>query len=546
MTARPTSPSPTEGGRAERPARPHLGSTRRADDPGDGLEPPDGDPPDDPVWFDREHQQVLLRIESCDTRRDQERAARIASAEQTERIQELNAEEAGLGSDEHLRRIAESSWFPHLRAIRRGANLCWWFDMLLWMALAVSLWFYCRQLVQADDGSTPALLYLAGLVLVPLFASVCARATKGMGQQVAVSRLTDATNIEHTIDRQVRVAGSCAVFGLACLLVLLISFLFTIPGGVGVVQAVSTIVTIGANVTFGLAAGIGSNAAGILEKPSRRETIRCRIEMKKNLRDRLSKFFSVLAVIASGLSAARGAEPAPVWVWLVGTTDLEPIQRRAALDALVRSATTRARQLNVGAIQVVTITGEDILSNMRWVVVPRQAYFEDCAKARPATAIGKTWTQWSPAVVAEHRAQAVAACTARVREQRSQALAEEQGFRNALWSAVSATPRANATRIVPLLNLVLSRPGTRAVDIVSTGVDQSGLPLMSLSVPATTRVTLILTRPDPRHRPYLWDVLQAGKAWSRVKGVVVVGAEEYAGVWPVLNAGSLSRNTGSE
>ncbi len=93
------------------------------------------------------------------------------------------------------------------------------------------------------------------------------------------------------------------------------------------------------------------------------------------------------------------------------------------------------------------------------------------------------------------------------------------------------TPRDDVTtKLVPLLQKILVRPYVLALEVLTDGVDNSGVPITDVVVPDGVPVTLIITRPDPERRsPTLHDVLEAAESWNRIDGITVTTVSEYAG-----------------
>ena len=88
------------------------------------------------------------------------------------------------------------------------------------------------------------------------------------------------------------------------------------------------------------------------------------------------------------------------------------------------------------------------------------------------------------------------------------------------------------TQLIPLLHRLLAQPRIRAIDVLTDGIDHSGLLPSDVQVPQEVAVLFIMTGPNPkRQKPTLRQVLAAAKEWSLVPGVTVTGVTEYQGMW---------------
>jgi hypothetical protein len=372
------------------------------------------------------------------------------------------------------------------------------------------------------------------LILVPLLALALAKGSRGSGRQFALARLTNVDSVADTIDKQVRLAGKLGLVALAFVVAVVVLFFFSPSGSGSWLQVVGSAISFAANLTLGLAAGIGMNAASILAKVSDRDSIEAQIEMKGRARRRLVKLLAAFLIVALlGLGSAVPAQAAErAWAWVIDVTDsVDPTQREAAIAAMIRAALETARRLGIDRIVVVKVGDEDFLSDMSWVPVPPIHTFEDCRNATPPITISKSWITWSPTSLAEGKAAAVRTCVEKQREERSKVAEEEARFTEQLQRGTWLVPRADVTtRIVPLLQTLVVRPYVAAVDAVTDLQDRSGMQPEHLEVPDGIPVTVIVTRPNPaRSTPTLREVLAASDRWAKIKGVTVISAAEYPG-----------------
>jgi hypothetical protein len=387
-------------------------------------------------------------------------------------------------------------------------------------------------------------VYLSALA-VPVLAVACARTAKGLGQHIAVTRLTEPNSVDHSVDRQVAFAGVATVAAGIFLLAILALLFFSPQSWASWATYVSGLLGFGANIALGLSAGVGGNAAELLMKPAERDDIDCQIAMKKRTRRVLRKFF-VTAVLAFGLigsawandthEIAQASHPEHrqevIPVKAVDYSDsLDPEQRERGIAAMVDRAPEQARALGAQAILVITFADELLLANMTWVPVPPKPSLEDCGKVSPKFTVTKGLMPLSPIGAMEARDVEVKACLDRRDRARSLLAEQDRRIRDQLRQAMRVTPRAGvSTRIIPLLQKLTTRPYVGPIEVLTDGIDNSNVPLSILTIPDGVSVTLILARPNPRRRsPTLDDVLAAAERWSRVKNVSVTTVSEYAG-----------------
>jgi len=497
--------------------------------------------PDESDWLDREHQERVSRVERCDTKEGRKAAAKDALGLLTEENQELQALRNAQGGDEHVEACRRCRWFPYQAGLVLGSRLAWMLDAVLWLALWGGLWWLWVRYYEDGGEGTPGWLYLPGALAVPFLALLSARVAKGFGEHVAVTRVTNPDSVDETIDRQVRFAGKGAVAAGVFLLGLLALLFFSPPSWSGWVTYVSSLVGFGANIALGLSAGVGGNAARLLAKPAERDSLDCQIDMKDRTRRYLRRFILVLFLCVGVLLPPVGFAEATdaVWVWAIDTTSsVDPGQREDGVDAMITVAFERARALGVRAIQIIKFSNEVLLADMSWVTVPTDPLREDCTKAVAGPLLSKSLVGLSPSVASGRRDEAVATCTAR-QEAVLRAFDEKLArFREQLKLATRVTPRSDvSTRLVPLLKKLVERPYVAAIDVVTDGIDNSGLALSTVKASEKTPVLLIIARPDPRRRtPTLDEVLRAADAWGRVGGITVTSVSEYRGL-VVLSAG---------
>jgi hypothetical protein len=367
----------------------------------------------------------------------------------------------------------------------------------------------------------------------------CAKGAKALGQQIAVTRFTVATSVRDTINRHVGAFGAAALAGTLCVILAAVLIIFTPESAASWAPLASKVVGFAANLTLGLAAGVGSHVAGILAKPALSESIDCALEMKRRTRRHLTKFLVVLAVCLAALVGHPAiAQNAPkVWVWAIDITDsVDPAQRKEAVAHLIEAGPEKSRQLGAGLIQVVKFDEAVMLSDSIWVPVPAGLVSTDCQKARPVMTDLDSFMNASPGVVAKRKHDAVSACLAHERDKTTAYEFEVRQFRMRLQAATKVTPRADVTtRIVPLLQWLANRPETVAIDVVTDGIDHSRVPLSLLRVPGTVAITFIVTRPNPRRTsPTVKDVLAMAAAWSCVPGIKVTSAGDYLGTSTII------------
>jgi hypothetical protein len=383
------------------------------------------------------------------------------------------------------------------------------------------------------------ILSWSALLLGAVIGFCCAKGAKALGQQVAVTRFTVATSVRDTISRHVAAFGASALAGILFVILAAVLIIFTPESAASWAPLASKVVGFAANLTLGLAAGIGTHVAGILAKPALCESIDCALEMKRRTRRHLTKFLVVVALsLATLIGHPPVAQAAPsVWVWAIDITDsVDPIQRKKAVAHLIQAAPEMAQQLGGGLIQVVRFDEAVMLSDSTWVPVPSTSASIDCQKAKPVMTGIDGFIGLSPGLVARRKQEAVSACLVQERNKAAAYASEVRRFRERLEAATKVTPRADVTtRIVPLLGWLVTRPDTVAITVVTDGIDNSRVPLSTLRIPSKVSVTLIVTRPNPRRsRPTLNDVLTMAAAWSRVPGIKVTSAGDYVGSPPVI------------
>ncbi len=372
-------------------------------------------------------------------------------------------------------------------------------------------------------------LVWAAVLLIPLLAIGCARAARGFGRQVAVTRLTDVANSSNTIREQVRAFGKSGLFAIIMVAGVIALFLF-VSATWG--PFVGSIVGFGANLALGLAAGIGLNVGEILSKPDQRENINVQLEMKNRTRRRLRQYLPILFVLFVLPSFNMLYASEPVWIVAIDASNsVDPVQREEAIESLVRTAPSRARDLDVSAVLVVEFSDKELLSDMRLIPVPDAIQQPDCSNAKPSLQLSKSLVAFSPTFLAARKRDAVAECgrqqTAVQRSNRE----SEALFRNRLRAASVVSVKNNVrTHLVGLLRGLVSRRYVRAIDVISDGIDNSGVPISRVVTTSSLQVTLIITGPNPeRASPTLRDVLEAAEAWDRIDGVTVTTVAEYAG-----------------
>jgi hypothetical protein len=378
------------------------------------------------------------------------------------------------------------------------------------------------------------LLSWAALVFGLILGLYCAKGAKALGQQLAVTRFTSVTSVRDTISRHIAAFGTAAVAGIVFVILAAVLIIFTPDSAPSWAPLASKVVGFAANLTLGLAAGVGTHVASILAKPRLCDSIDCALEMKRRTRWHLTKFLAVVAfslATLAGHSTVADAAPA-VWVWAIDITDsVDPVQRNDAVASLIQHAPETAAQLGAGLIQVVKFDDAVMLSESTWVPVPVPPLPTDCQKAKPMMTDVDGFMGLSPGLVTNRKRQAVSACLAQERDKAGAYASEVHEFRGNLETATRVRPRADVTTlIVPLVEWLLTRPGTVAITLVTDGIDHSHIPLSALRIPSKTSVTLIITRPNQRRtRPTLTEVLNAAAAWGRVPGIEVTSAGDYLG-----------------
>jgi hypothetical protein len=494
--------------------------------------PNDHGPPSEDDFLDREHQARVSRVARCDTAKARAHEAQNEIAALTEEIEELNAELINLGGDEHVDAIHNSPWFPYAEDLAKGARLAWTLDSVFWFGLWGGLWWLWVRYYQDAGETVPSWLYFVGLPAAVILSIVCARASKRFGHKFAVTRLTNKNSVDETIDRQVRFAGRCSVAAGVLLATVLALLFFSPPRWSSVTTFVGGLIGFAANIMLGLAAGVGGQAARLLRKVVARGHIDCLIKMKERARRHLSKFLVIVLIVSGCLATPSQSATADdcVWIEAIDITDsLDPLQRQAGIDAFIDGAFDRAHELGVRAILVMKFSNDLLLADTTLIPVPPLPNVEDCRNVKAVLAVTKGIMFISPTAAAARRQAAVDACVAR--QDAAQRLIPEQRnrLRDQLRLATKVTPRADvSTLIAPLIRKLVARPYARAIDVLTDGIDDSGIPPASLKIPERVPVTLILTRPNPRRRtPTSQDVLAAADTWAQAKGISVVSVGEY-------------------
>jgi len=377
------------------------------------------------------------------------------------------------------------------------------------------------------------LMMVLPLVLGVVLGYLFARGARGLGQKLAVTSYTFITSVIDTIDRQVRLFGRTSVVAVLLLIAAAGLMIFTPSTGTSWAPLLGKVIGFAANIALGFAAGVGANVVAILSIPAIRDSIDCQLEMKRRTRRRLSKFLAMLLILFPLQFAGSGPSYAGegFLVLAIDRTDsMDPVQRETGAKIEVEAALEKARRLHASAILVVIFDEEIMLSDMAWVLVPPERVVEDCRDARPVPVAEEGFITFAPGLAAGRKQQSVDECLVRQGAGREREADERRTFRERLAAATRVTPRADVTtRIVPLLQWLVQRPNTLAVDLLTDGIDRSGMPLNSLRIPVDMPVTLIITRPNPkRATPSLDDVLAAARAWERVPGIKVTTVGEYA------------------
>jgi hypothetical protein len=504
------------------------------------------DPPGDDD-LDREHQARYSRVARNDTKAGKDEAARNESGRLVEEVQELNARRDGLGSDDHIEACRRCKWSPYALKLWFGSRLAWFKDIALWIILWGGLWWMWVRYYRDSGETVPIGVYLA-VVAVPVLAILCAKAVKGLGQHIAVTRLTDPNSVDESVSGQVRFAGGAAMIAGVFLLSILALLFFSPPSWASWITYVSGLLGFGANVALGMSAGVGGNAAELLLKPAERDDIDCKISMKQRLRRLLKKFYLAVLlalVVLGGGQAVRAGDDGQLGgvvnadhqegLVLVKAVDItasaDPVQRELGIASMVDRAPEQARELGAVAVLVVTFADEVLLSDMAWVPVPPMAHEEDCDHVSSALRVTKGLMGFSPTVAKWNRDRAVAACLARRDGARALVAEQDRRAREQLRRAMRVTPRDDVrTKLAPLLQKFFGRPYVLAIEVLTDGVDNSGVPITDVVVPDGVSVTLIITRPNPERRsPTLRDVLEVAEAWDRIDGITVTTVSEYAG-----------------
>ncbi len=483
--------------------------------------------------LDREHQAHVSDVETCDTADARREKARSTTGLMVEQEQELLGQKKLLGGVEHLNAIERSGWFPYSGPIRIGSQLLMSVDAVLWTGLWAGIWWLWIQYFEDTNGTVPPWLYVVGLPVVPIAGLVAARAAKGLGRHIAVTGLTDSDSVRRTLDRQVRIAGLTAVAAVFLLLAIMALAFLLPPSWSSWSSYAGGLVAFGANIALGFSAGLGGNAAHILQKPGIRDTIDCQVEMKLGTRRVLAKYVGafILSVVLLSVPGASWAAEG-VWVWALDATDsVDRAQANSVVEQMIDAAPVRSSQLDVAAIQIVKFHEDVMLSEMTWIRVPPEPTQVNCSKARPKPTLMKGLGLLSPTLAAGRRQEAVDSCTADLRAE-VQAHAERiRVFKEQLRAGARLTPRTGVhTRIVPLLAWLVGRPDVVAIDVLTDGIDNSGNSVSLLRIPESMQVRLIITRPNrERKSPTVCDVLSAAEAWAHVPGITVTSAGEFGG-----------------
>lgn len=479
-------------------------------------------------WLDPDHLKRIYRVERCDASIDRRSAAERELSALTTETTALHAERTALGSNEHLDAIRRSGWYPYRTAIDTGSRILMIVDAVLWQALLVSAgWAVATAL---GHGTTLAFV-IAVAIAVPLALGL-AKASRALGRQLAVAKLTDPASVGETLDRQVRVAGHLGLAALACLFALAGIFVLAPAGAAPWVQTASEALSFAANVLLGLSAGIGANAGYLLGKSDDLEAIDVILAMKERTARRLMGYliaFVVLFLFPATVSSPARAAP-QVWVVAIDVTaSMDPEQRLMVIATFLDSALERARVIGVDYVLVASVSDQDFLPDETLISVPPALGDTDCGKARIALSVSKSWVAFAPGRLIGAKQAAVSDCRAREEIARQRSAAEERRFLERLRQAMQVVPRADVrTRIVPLVQNLVARPNTRAVELITDLCDDSGIPPSRITVPPGVQVTVILTRPDPRRRsPTLADTSRAAARWRTVPGVRVVTPTEY-------------------
>jgi len=235
------------------------------------------------------------------------------------------------------------------------------------------------------------LLLVLAFFMVPVLAGLCARASRGLGRQVAVTRFTDTSSVATTIDRQVHEFGKIGLLAIAAFIVVFALTLFTPSWSEAWAPLVGGILGFLANVVLGLSTGIGTNATEILGKPGLRDHIDVQLDMIKRTRRHLRRFLVLMIALTTILTTNGVAMAgASVLIWAIDVSDsVDPAQRNAGIDALIASALESAHAHEADTIQVVKFSDEEFLSDMAWVPVPEAGTFVDCREAEPELLISK-------------------------------------------------------------------------------------------------------------------------------------------------------------
>jgi hypothetical protein len=163
--------------------------------------------------------------------------------------------------------------------------------------------------------------------------------------------------------------------------------------------------------------------------------------------------------------------------------------------------------------------------------VPVRPVDEDCEHASSEFVVSEGLGWLSPDDASNRADRGVIECVARNDARQRITTEDKRRFEERLRAGALPTGRiGHRTKIVPLLKRIVAQPYVRAIDVLTDGIDNSGVSRSSLRIPVEITVTLIITRPDPtRAKPTLDDVLAAADAWSQEPRVSVTSVAEYTG-----------------
>jgi hypothetical protein len=372
------------------------------------------------------------------------------------------------------------------------------------------------------------------LLIGGLLGFSCARGAKALGHQIAVTLFTIATSVRETINRHIEAFGISALLGILFLILAAAFVIFTPASAAAWASVASKIVGFAANLTLGLAAGVGTHVAWILGKPALRDSILCDLDMKRRTRRHLSKFVVVLVFVLGTVVVLPPIVEAAPSVWVIAddaTNSVHPVQRKEVIAKVIQAAPERADHLHASFVEVIKFDEAVMLSESTWIPVPAAPPPIDCQRAKPDLSGVDGFILLSPGLIASKQQDAVAECIAQEHNKNEVYESEVRRFKARLETATKVKPRTNIrTRIASLVNWLVSRPEVVAIDVVTDGIDNGRMPLSGLRVPSQVQVTLIITLPNPaRSSPTLDDVLAAADSWGHVPGIKVIGAGDYLG-----------------